>query len=119
MKVKQMLSRVYVNNADEAVEFYEQLFHKKVSSRFTLSKPKLEIINIGDMLIIAGADKELETVRSTRVTLSVDSIHEYKDMLLKNGAVIIRDIKKVPTGWNMTVKHKDGLVAEYVERDVN
>ncbi|MDD6771368.1 MAG: hypothetical protein SPJ62_12140 [Inconstantimicrobium porci] len=47
MKVKQMLSRVYANNADEAVEFYEQLFQKKVSSRFMLPKPKLEIINIG------------------------------------------------------------------------
>lgn len=119
MKVKQILSRVYVNNTEEAVRFYEQLFQKKVSSRFMLPNPKLEIINIGDILIIAGADKELDAVRSTNVTFSVDSIHEYKDMLLKNGAVILRDIKKVPTGWNMTVRHKDGLVVEYVERNVD
>jgi len=45
----------------------------------------------------------------------VDSISEYKDFLIQNGVVIIRDIQQVPTGLNMTVKHKDEVIIEYVE----
>jgi hypothetical protein len=32
---------------------------------------------------------------------------------------MIKDIQKVPTGWNMTVKHKDGIIIEYVQRNVD
>jgi hypothetical protein len=35
--------------------------------------------------------------------------------LLKNGAIITRDIKKVPTGTNMTMMHSGGAIIEYVE----
>ena len=45
----------------------------------------------------------------------MDSIIEYRDFLLKNGAIIIRDLKEVPTGINMTIKHLDGTTIEYVE----
>ncbi len=31
-------------------------------------------------------------------------------MLLKNDAAIINDIVKVPTGWNMNVKHNNGII---------
>ncbi|MFH7095366.1 VOC family protein, partial [Klebsiella pneumoniae] len=31
------------------------------------------------------------------------------------GATIINPVKAVPTGWNMLVRHPDGMIAEYVE----
>jgi hypothetical protein len=37
------------------------------------------------------------------------------DFLLNNGAVVIRDLKEVPTGRSMTLKHLDGTIVEYVE----
>ena len=45
----------------------------------------------------------------------MDSIIEFKDFLLNSGATVIRDLKVAPTGMNMTVKHLDGAIVEYVE----
>lgn len=45
----------------------------------------------------------------------VEQMQECRDFLLKNGAVIIRDIKDVPIGKNMTARHKDGTIFEYVQ----
>lgn len=84
-----------------------------------MKNPDLEVINIDNLLIIAGTEKELDSVRSTMATFSVDSLQEYREFLLNSGATIIKDIKKVPTGWNMIVKHKDGIVVEYVQRNVD
>ncbi|WP_123054368.1 hypothetical protein [Clostridium sp. JN-1] len=79
----------------------------------------VEIINIDNLLIIAGSEEELAPVRNTMATFSVDSFEEYKEVLLNSGATIIKDIQEVPTGWNMTVKHKDGIIVEYVQRNVD
>ncbi|HHY73697.1 MAG TPA: VOC family protein [Bacillus bacterium] len=119
MQINKILTRVYVNNAEKAIEFYEGLFQKKISSRFKMQNPDLEVINIDNLLIIVGTEEELASVRNTMATFSVDSLQEYKEVLLNSGATIIKDIKKVPTGWNMTVKHKDGIVVEYVQRNVD
>ena len=64
---------------------------------------------------MCGSEIALEPFRDTRATFLVDSVTEFRDYLLKHDAKIIRDLKKVPTGTNMTVKHKDGTIAEYVE----
>ena len=119
MQINKILTRVYVNDAEKAIEFYEELFQKKISSRFKMKDPDLEVINIDNLLIIAGTEEELSSVRNTMATFSVDSLEDYKEVLLNSGATIIKDIKKVPTGWNMTVKHKDGIVVEYVQRNVD
>lgn len=119
MQIIKILSRVYVNDAEKAIEFYEKLFRKKISSRFKMKNPDLEVINIDNLLIIAGTEKELDSVRNTMATFSVDSLQEYREFLLNSGATIIKDITKVPTGWNMTVKHKDGIIVEYVQRNVD
>lgn len=84
-----------------------------------MKNPDLEVINIDNLLIIAGTEKELDSVRNTMATFSVDSLQEYREFLLNSGATIIKDIKEVPTGWNMTVKHKDGIIVEYVQRNVD
>ena len=75
----------------------------------------LELAQVGNILILCGTDEALKPFMETKATFLVDSIMEYKDFLLKNGATIIRDLKEVPTGINMTVKHLDGTIVEYVE----
>lgn len=119
MQINKILTRVYVNNAEKAVEFYEKLFQKKINSRFKMKNPDLEVINIENLLIIAGTEEELVPVRNTMATFSVDSLQEYREVLLNSGATIIKDIKKVPTGWNMTIKHEDGIIVEYVQRNID
>jgi predicted enzyme related to lactoylglutathione lyase len=115
MIVKQILTRIYVNDMNAAIDFYEGLTKQKCANRFDYKQAELEIARIDNLLIIAGTDKALEPFKKTSATFLVDSISEYKDFLIRNGAVIIRDVQKVPTGFNMTVQHKDGALIEYVE----
>lgn len=115
MIIKQILTRIYVNDMESAIDFYERLTSEKCANRFEYKQVGLEIARINNLLIIAGTDQTLEPFKRTSATFLVDSILEYKDFLNQNGAMIIRDIQQVPTGLNMTIKHNDGLVVEYVE----
>jgi len=115
MKVIQILSRVYVNDIDTAIRFYEELLQEKCSSRFEYLQVKLEIARVGDILLIGGSDEALKPFIDTTATFLVDSVDEFKKFLLKNGATIIRDIRQVPTGLNITLRHRDGTIIEYVE----
>ncbi|KOA19173.1 glyoxalase-like domain protein [Clostridium homopropionicum DSM 5847] len=115
MKVKQILNRFYVNDLEQAIEFYEKIFNEKCKLRFKYSEADLELAQIGNVLIISGTNEALKPFRSTQVTFLVDSVVEFKDFLLKNNPKIIRDVKEVPTGMNMTVQHLDGTIVEYVE----
>lgn len=115
MQVKQVINRFYVHDIEQAIEFYEKILNEKCNLRFKYAQVNLELAQIGNILILAGSDEALKSVRDTQSTFLVDSIIEFKDFLLNNGATILRDIKDVPTGMNMTVKHLDGTIVEYVE----
>ncbi|MGY0371980.1 VOC family protein [Clostridium sp. JNZ J1-5] len=115
MKIKQILNRFYVQNIDKSIEFYEKILNQKCSLRFKITEANLELAQIANILIIGGSDEALKPFKNTQATFLVDSIIEFKDFLLDNGATIIRDLKEVPTGMNMTVKHLDGTIVEYVE----
>ena len=117
MGIEQVLTRIYVNDMERAIEFYEGLFHKKCHLRFSYDEANLELAQVENILILGGAEKSLEPFRDTKATFLVDSVVEYRDYLLKHGATVIRDLKKVPTGSNMTLKHADGTIVEYVEHD--
>ena len=117
MNINQVLTRVFVNDMNTAIEFYEKLFNKKCVSRFIYQEVELELAQVDNILLICGSEESLKPFLDTKATFSVDSIIEYKNYLLTHGATIIRDIKKVPTGMNMTIKHPDGTIIEYVEHD--
>jgi len=118
MKIKQTLSRIYVNEIDSAIDFYEKLTGEKCSNRFEYNSVRLELAKVGNFLIIAGSDDSIKPFKETSTSVVVDSISEYKKYLLQHGGKIIRDIQIVPTGLNMTVKHEDGAVIEYVEFNI-
>ena len=115
MEIKQVLARVYVTDMNTAVDFYEGLFNTKCGLRFRYQEINLELAQVNNILLLCGSEESLKPFRETKVTFLVDSIKEYKDYLLEHGAIIIADLKKVPTGVNMTIKHPDGAVIEYVE----
>ncbi len=116
MKVQQILNRIYVNEMDQAVAFYENLLGQKCNIRFEHKQLQLELAQVGSILIIGGSDEVLKPFRNTKATFIVDSIIEFKDFLLENGATIMKDIKETPTGINMIVKHFDGTIVEYEEQ---
>lgn len=115
MKILQSLNRFYVSDMDAAMTFYEELLNKKCTVRFRYDEANLELAQIADILILAGSDDALKPFIETKATFVVDAIAEFKDYLIENGASVVRDIKHVPTGVNMTIKHSDGTVVEYVE----
>ncbi|MGX8126189.1 VOC family protein [Clostridioides difficile] len=75
----------------------------------------MELAQVGNVLLLSGSDDALKPFIETKSTFIVDSVDEWRSYLLKNGAVVVRDKKKVPTGYNMTVKHPDGTIVEYVQ----
>lgn len=115
MKVLESLVRFYVNDMDKAIRFYERLFGEKCTTRFAYTRFNLEIARVGAVLIIAGTEKDLEPFRRTNATFLVDSLREFREFLVADGAEVLNDIQEVPTGWNMTVRHGDGGIVEYVE----
>ena len=115
MIIKQVLTRIYVNDIDTAIDFYERLTNEKCAGRFEYKQAGLEITKINNLLIIAGNDQALKPFKDTSATFLVDSVSEFRNFLIQNNAIIINDIQQVPTGFNMTVKHTDGAVIEYVE----
>lgn len=119
MKIIQTLSRLYINDLNSALEFYEELLGSHAAMRFEIPQIGLELAQIGSILLIAGSEEALKPFRSTQATFLVDSLDEFRAYLEEKGAEIIRGPNKVPTGRNMTVKHPDGSVIEYVEHSKN
>jgi predicted enzyme related to lactoylglutathione lyase len=115
MKILQNLSRLYVNDLNSALEFYEELLGSPADMRFKIPQVGLELAQIGSILLIAGSDEALKPFRSTQATFRVDSLDEFKAYLEEKGAEILRGPDKIPTGRNMTVRHPGGAVIEYVE----
>lgn len=115
MKVNKILTRFYVDEMDKSVEFYENMLNVKGSGRLKYTEMNLELEQVGDILLLCGSEEALQPFRDTKATFLVDSITEYREFLLNNGATIIRDLKEVPSGMNMTLKHLDGTIVEYVE----
>lgn len=115
MKILQTLSRLYVNDLRSVLEFYEELLGSPAAMRFEIPQIGLELAQIKNILLIAGSDEALKPFRSTQATFLVDSLDEFKAYLEERGAKTLRGPNKVPTGRNMTVKHPDGSIIEYVE----
>ncbi len=115
MKILKTLCRIYTEDIEQSILFYEKLTSLKCASRFDYGEAGLELAVVGDFLIISGSEETLRYFKGTDATVLVDSVEQYRDFLIRNGAVIQEEIKHVPTGWNMLVWHKDNTVLEYVE----
>lgn len=115
LKIIQVLNRFYVSEINEAIQLYESLFDTKCSLRFYYEETGLELAQIGNVLLLAGSEEALKPYRETKATFIVNTLEGFKEYLLVNGSKIIRDIKIVPTGKNMTLKHPDGTIIEYVQ----
>jgi predicted enzyme related to lactoylglutathione lyase len=115
MNLLQTLTRVYSTDIEKDLPFYKTLLNEKCERVIDYTEMHLKIARVGSVLLICGTGESLKPFKNTLATFLVDSVEDYKKYLLENKAVILRDIKKVPTGFNMTVKHSDGIIIEYVE----
>ena len=116
MKILKTMSRIFIeNNFDETIQFYEGLYGDDCSLKFDYPETGLKLASVGNILIICGSAEKLKPFTETKIAFRVDSIEEYEKYIKTQGCEIINSIKKVPTGFNMIVRHNDGAVFEYVE----
>jgi hypothetical protein len=117
LKILKVLSRIYLVDTElnSVISFYERLLDEPCKLRFTHPVLGLELAQIGSVLLIAGPEEKMESVRSTQLTILVDSLKECQDLLKRLGAEVIEGPNRVPTGSNMRVRHPDGIIVEYVE----
>jgi len=68
MEVKQILSRFYVHDMNQAIEFYENVLNEKCGARFKYTEVNLELAQVGIILILSGSDEALAPFKSTKAT---------------------------------------------------
>lgn len=117
MKILQILTRLYLSNdqLEASVTFYETLFGERSGMRETYPEASIKAVQVGSLLLIAGPDQALEPFKATQANFVVDSVSEWKDFLLENGATLLEGPKQAPTGMEMRVKHPDGTQIKYVK----
>lgn len=117
MKILKSFTRIFVSDLDTMLPFYEKLYGSKAQLRFKYSEMNLELASVGDLLFIAGSPEALLPFRDTKLTFVVDSLDDFLAYFKENGIECIRQPRKVPTGRNVTVRHPDGTIIEYVEHE--
>ncbi len=117
MKVLNILIRrcVLIARFEDTVSFYENLIAQKARLRFDYPEYDLKLAQVGSVLLIGGTEQSLGSVSRHRGHFPGKRHYRRRNICLPTGATIINPVKAVPTGWNMLVRHPDGMVAEYVE----
>jgi hypothetical protein len=117
MKILQILTRIYLDREQLAasVTFYESLLGEQSGVRESYPEAGIEAVQVGSLLLIAGTDQALGSLKATQANFLVDSLSEWQDFLLANGATLLDGPKQAPTGMEMRVKHPDGTQIKYVQ----
>ncbi|PKU24738.1 glyoxalase [Telmatospirillum siberiense] len=117
MRILNILVRRYLplDRFDETVAFHETLIGQKARLRFDYPQHQLKLAQVASILFIGGTEASLAPFIATQATFLVDDIQAFAVHLPAIGAEVLEAPKPVPTGWNMLVRHPDGMRVEYVE----
>jgi predicted enzyme related to lactoylglutathione lyase len=117
MKVLRTLTRVFIapEDLDGSVSFYEALFGQRARMRFAYPATRLELAEVGGVLLIAGDEQALQPYTATRATLVVDSLEDFRAAFSDTGVTVLEEPVATPVGAKMRVRHQDGMVVEYVQ----
>lgn len=119
MQVVRQMIRLYVSteNLPATIMFYEDAQDVQCERQFHIAAANVDVAIVGGVLILAGRDEVLAPMRETQAVFIVDSLSEFSEWLVKNGGVVVHDIRPSPGGRHFTGRHPDGLVVEYYEAD--
>ena len=106
-------SRVFTNDADKALETFRAVHGTEPHLRFRFID--LDLICIGDILIVGGSDEALAPVLGSHGPLIVEDLDETKAIVERQGARITKSTHATPTGRAFFARHPDGTEVEYVE----
>jgi len=107
--IGEVFGRLYVDELDAALPVLSALSGREPALRFDYLD--LELASIGGFLVIAGTPAALAPFRGTHATAIVDDLAP----VLAAAGEVLDGPNAVPTGRNLTVRHRGGAVVEYVE----
>ncbi|WP_282082699.1 VOC family protein [Streptomyces tendae] len=105
--------RIYVDDLDQAIPFYEGLAGGE-ALRF--ERGGVQVAAIGCFLLMSGPESQLEVLRKVAATVAVSDVVETHRVLSSLGADIIAGPVATPGGRNLIARHPDGVIYEYVDR---
>ncbi|PZT70951.1 VOC family protein [Streptomyces sp. SW4] len=105
--------RIYVDDLDKAIPFYEGLAGGR-ALRF--ERGGVEVAAVGCFLLMSGPESQLELLRKVAATIAVTDVEEAHRTLSELGADIVAGPLPTPAGRNLIARHPDGTVYEYVDR---
>ncbi|MFE6634464.1 VOC family protein [Streptomyces tendae] len=105
--------RIYVDDLDKAIPFYEGLAGGE-ALRF--ERGGVQVAAIGCFLLMSGPESQLEVLRKVSATVAVSDVVETHRVLSALGADIIAGPVATPGGRNLIARHPDGVIYEYVDR---
>jgi hypothetical protein len=114
-------TRVFVDAEalDRSVCFYKSLLSGEQTLRFVYPEAGLELAAVSSprlsVLIIAGPAEKRAPFEATRLTVKVDRLEPFLDVLKQAGAEQLEPIQATPVGRKTRFRHSDGLVVEYVD----
>ncbi|MFI7406143.1 VOC family protein [Streptomyces sp. NPDC049541] len=107
--------RICVDDLETAVPFYERLAGGR-AQRF--ERGGVQVAAVGCFLLMSGPEAELEVLRKISATIAVKDVEETHRVLTQLGAHIVAGPVPTPGGRNLIAMHPDGMVYEYVDRNV-
>jgi predicted enzyme related to lactoylglutathione lyase len=108
---------VYVEPAalEPAIAFYEAVQGVALDRRFSMPSRGLELATVGGFVLVAGGAEALSRVQHVQATIAVEALEPVIAAMSAAGAAILDGPRDVPTGRNLTARHPDGTVVEYVQ----
>ncbi|MER7054390.1 MULTISPECIES: VOC family protein [unclassified Streptomyces] len=105
--------RIYVDDLDKAIPFYEGLAGGRAHRS---ERGGVEVAAVGCFLLMSGPESQLEVLRKITATIAVTDVEETHRVLASLGADIVAGPVPTPGGRNLIARHPDGTIYEYVDR---
>ncbi|MET8900133.1 VOC family protein [Streptomyces sp. NPDC048232] len=105
--------RVYVDDLDKAIPFYEGLAGGRAMRS---ERGGVEVAAVGCFLLMSGPESQLEVLRKVAATIAVTDVEETQRILTSLGGDVIAGPVPTPGGRNLIARHPDGAIYEYVDR---
>ncbi|MFF4019039.1 VOC family protein [Streptomyces sp. NPDC001843] len=113
MDIQGAALRIYVDDLETAIPFYEHLTGARAMS---FARGGVQVAAVGSFLLMSGPEAELEVLRKVTATIAVKDVEEAHRVLTDLGARIIAGPVATPVGHNLIAMHPDGAVFEYVDQ---
>ncbi|MBP0458009.1 VOC family protein [Streptomyces montanisoli] len=105
--------RIYVDDLDRAVVFYERLTGARAMRS---ERGGVSVAAVGCFLLMSGPPAEIDVLRRVSATIAVKDVADTAATVQQGGGQVLVGPVNSPAGRNIIALHPDGAVFEYVDR---